>query len=143
MKEFDTSFTFRATNSNEVIKLIKTIKKHSKIQIFLQRSVNPMLISLPIMYVEITIIILKKVNFLVYLNMLTLYLCIRKKKKNDKANCKPVIILPNMSKIYEKLMYQQLYNHFYSLTKTVWCLYRSQCPASRYGYAREIQIIKG
>ena len=46
-----------------------------------------MLISLPIVYLEISIIVLKKVTFFVHLNMLTLYLCIREKKeKTDKAN---------------------------------------------------------
>ena len=52
-------------------------------QIFLQRSLNQMLISLPIKYIEISIIVLAKVNFFVCLNMLTLYLCIKKEKRND------------------------------------------------------------
>ena len=47
--------------------------------------------------------------------MLTLYLSIRKKKKNNKSNYRPVSILPNISKISEKLMYQQLYDHFDSI----------------------------
>ena len=32
---------------------------------------------------------------------------IKKKGKNDNANYRPVSILPNLSKIYEKIMYQQ------------------------------------
>ena len=42
----------------------------------------------------------------------------KKKEKTDKVNYRPVTILASMSKIYEKLMDQQLYDHFYSLTKT-------------------------
>ena len=34
----------------------------------------------------------------------------KKKEKTDKANFRPVSILPNMSKIYEKLIYQQLHD---------------------------------
>ena len=31
----------------------------------------------------------------------------KKKEETDKVNHRPVSILPNLSKIYEKLMYQQ------------------------------------
>ena len=36
----------------------------------------------------------------------------KKKEKAVEANYRLVSILPNISKIYEKLMYQQLYDHF-------------------------------
>ena len=36
----------------------------------------------------------------------------KKEIKSDKVNYRPVSILPNLSKIYEKLKYQQLYEHF-------------------------------
>ena len=36
----------------------------------------------------------------------------KKKDKSDKTNYKPVSILPNISKIYEKLIYGQLYDYF-------------------------------
>ena len=36
----------------------------------------------------------------------------KKKEKNDRANCRSVSIFLNLSKIYEKLLYQQLYGHF-------------------------------
>ena len=39
----------------------------------------------------------------------------KKREKTNKANYRLVSILPNMSKTYEKLMYQQLYNHFHSI----------------------------
>ena len=45
--------------------------------------------------------------------------------KSDKVNYRLVSILPNLSKIFEKLMYQQLYEHFLdSFTKTMWVLKR-------------------
>ena len=35
-----------------------------------------------------------------------------KKDKCDKANYQPVIIFPNISKLYEKIIYEQLYKYF-------------------------------
>ena len=36
----------------------------------------------------------------------------KKKDKGDKTNYRPVSILANISKIYEKLFYNQLYDYF-------------------------------
>ena len=36
----------------------------------------------------------------------------KKKEKSDKTNYRPVSILPNLSQIYEKLLYNQLYDYF-------------------------------
>ena len=36
----------------------------------------------------------------------------KKKEKKDKTNYRPVSVLPNLSKIYEKLIYNQLYDYF-------------------------------
>ena len=45
----------------------------------------------------------------------------KKEIKSNKVNYRPISILPNLSKIYEKLMYQELYEHFNSIfTKTMW-----------------------
>ena len=52
--------------------------------------------------------------------MLTLYLCIKKKKLIKQIiDC----ILPNSSKIYEKLMYQQFYDHFDSILPPKQCCF--------------------
>ena len=48
----------------------------------------------------------------------------KKKEKIDKANYRSVSILPNLSKIYEKLMYQQLYDHFDSILLPKQCGFR-------------------
>lgn len=69
-----------------------------------------MLASLVIIYfyLEISIIVWKKLNFLLYLNILLLYLCVHYKKEwIDQANCWPVSILPNLFKSFEKLVYHQ------------------------------------
>ena len=36
----------------------------------------------------------------------------KKKEKSDKTNYIPVIVRPNLSEIYEKLIYNQLYDYF-------------------------------
>ena len=45
----------------------------------------------------------------------------KKKIKTAKANYRPLSILPNVSKIYEKLIYQQLYEHFNSILSPKQC----------------------
>ena len=37
---------------------------------------------------------------------------VHNKKKSDKTNYRPISILPNLSKIYKKLIYNQLYGYF-------------------------------
>ena len=48
----------------------------------------------------------------------------KKEIKSDKANYRPVNILPNLSKVYEKLMYQQLYKYFNSTLSPKQCGFR-------------------
>ena len=45
----------------------------------------------------------------------------KKKDKSDKSNHRPVSILSNYSKVYEKLIYNQLYQYFENI------LFPSQC----------------
>ena len=49
----------------------------------------------------------------------------KKKEKTDKANYRLVNILPNLSKSYKKLMYQQLYDNFDSILSPKRCYF---CP---------------
>ena len=48
----------------------------------------------------------------------------KKNEKRSKTNYRPVSILTNISKIYEKLLYNQLYKYFDSLLATHQCRLR-------------------
>ena len=48
----------------------------------------------------------------------------KKKDKSDKAKYSPVCILPNISKIYEKLIYNQLYDYFVDILSPSQCGFR-------------------
>ena len=67
-----------------------------------------------------------------FLNMQMLYQYIRRKKKSDKVNFRPVSIRPNLPKIYEKLMYQQLHEHFNSILSPKQCGFRKGYSAQHY-----------
>ena len=44
-----------------------------------------------------------------------------KDDKTDKENYRPISILPNLSKAYERLMYNQIYPYFDTLFSTFQC----------------------
>ena len=48
-----------------------------------------------------------------------------KKEKKDKTNYRPVSVLPNLSKIYEKLIYNQLYDYFDKILLPSQCGFRN------------------
>ena len=48
----------------------------------------------------------------------------KKKGKSDKTNYKPVSILPNISKIYEKLICNQLFDYFDDILSPSQCSFR-------------------
>ena len=48
----------------------------------------------------------------------------KKKEKSDKTNYRPVSILPNLSRIYEKLIYDQLYDYFDKIHLLSQCEFR-------------------
>ena len=54
----------------------------------------------------------------------------KKNHKREKENYRPVSILPNLPKIYEKLMYNQLYDYFDNI------LFPSQCGFCK-GYSAQ------
>ena len=54
----------------------------------------------------------------------------KKKEKSGKTNYRPVSILPNNSKIYQKLIYNQLYDYFDKI------LFPSQCGFKGYSCQR-------
>ena len=52
-----------------------------------------------------------------------------KKDKSDKTNYWPESILPNISKIYEKIIYNQLYEYFYDKLSSSQCRFRKGCSS--------------
>ena len=53
-----------------------------------------------------------------------------KKDKNDKTNYKPVGILTNISKMYEKLIYNQLYHCFDDIQSPTQCTQGTVCRSA-------------
>ena len=48
----------------------------------------------------------------------------QKEEKHDKSNYRPVSILPVISKVYEKLMYDQMYRYFDQIFSKFQCGFR-------------------
>ena len=48
----------------------------------------------------------------------------KNKDKSDKTNYRPVSVLPNISKIYEKIIYNQLYDYFDDILSPSQCGFR-------------------
>ena len=48
----------------------------------------------------------------------------KKDDKTDKENYRPISILPNLSKVYERLMYNQIYPYFDTLFSKFQCGFR-------------------
>ena len=64
---------------------------------------------------------LKKGEFLCVLKHADVVLVYKKREKTNKENYGLVSILPDISRIYEKLMYQQLYDYFGSILSQKQC----------------------
>ena len=125
-KSFDTNFTFRDISSSEVIKLIKTlnVKKVSQ-----KSDIRAKIVKLNAELFGNFICknfnyCLKKDEFPCVLKHADVIPAHKKEIKSDKANYRPVSILPNLCKIYEKLMHQQLYEHFNSILSPKQCRFR-------------------
>ena len=116
-KGFDTSFTFRETNSNEVFKLIKTLNinkacQNADIPAEIIKSNADLFASYIIRNLNYC---LEKGEFPCVFKHADIAPVHKKKEKTDKANYRLIIILPNISKIYKKIIYQHLYDHFDSI----------------------------
>ena len=46
------------------------------------------------------------------------------KKLNKKENYRPISVLPSTSKIFERIMYKQIYNHMKSILSPLLCGFR-------------------
>ena len=67
----------------------------------------------------------------------------KKDSRNDNRNCRPVIILSSISKIYERLLYKQLETYFESILSqiSVWSGNGSVCIDHSPSYDREMERI--
>ena len=63
-------------------------------------------------YKKTSIVVLKKVRSLKTLKRLLFIQTIKKDCKTEKSNYRPIRILPNLSKIHELLLYDQMYTYF-------------------------------
>ena len=55
----------------------------------------------------------------------------KKDDKTDKENCRPISILPNLSKVYERLMYDQMYPFFDQIFSKLQCGFRKGFSAEQ------------
>ena len=56
----------------------------------------------------------------------------KKDDKTDKENYRPISVLPNLSKVYERLMYNQIYPYFDRLFSKFQCGFRKGFNAQHY-----------
>ena len=81
-------------------------------------------ISYPISCIIISIIRCHALPFQLAWNMQMQHLSIKKDDKTDKTNYRPISILPNQSKVYQRLMYNQIYSFFDSVLSKFQCGFR-------------------
>ena len=113
-REFNSTFSFKNTNGNEVRKTIKNVNVRKICQ---DGDVPTKIMKLNIdlfgsficQNFNYWISIGKFPNELKHADVIT---SPRKKDKSDKTNYRPVSILPKISKLYEKIIYNQLYEYF-------------------------------
>ena len=57
---------------------------------------------------------------------------------SDKANCRPITILPLVSKVFEKIMYDQLYEYIEHFLNQLLCGFR-KAHSTQYALFRVLQ----
>ena len=130
------TLTFKTTNENEVHKIIKNLKVRKTCQ---GSDIPTKIIKLNIdlfssficQNFNYCISIGKFPNELKHADVIPVH---KKKDKSDKTNYRPVSILPNISKIYEKIIYNQLYEYFHDK------LFPSQCGFPK-GYSSQCSLL--
>ena len=114
VKALDLTFHFRKTSCNEVGKIISNLN----IKKFCQQEDIPTKITKLNKDLVATIIAencnscIDEGEFPSELKPVGIVPIHKKKYKSDKSNYRPVSILSNYSKVYEKLIYDQLYQYF-------------------------------
>ena len=135
-REFNSNFSFKKSNENEVRKIIKNLNVRN----IFQGSGNPTkIITLNIdlfssficQNIKYCISIGKFPSELKDADVIPVH---KKKDKSDKTNYRQVSILPNISNIYEKTIYNQLYEYFHDK------LFSSQCGFCE-GYSSQHSLL--
>ena len=112
-RKLDSVFSFRKTSQEEVWKVIRDLNSKKSCQ----TSGTPTKI-IKLNSDIFSNLIYKHFNYCIdkgefpnlkHVNIVPVY---KKNNKSEKENYRPVSILSNLSKIYEKLMYNQLYYYF-------------------------------
>ena len=135
-REFNSTFTFKNTNGNEVCKIIKNLNVRKTC---LGSDIPTKIIKLNIdlfssficQNFHYCISTGKFPNKLKDADVIPFH---KKKDKSDKTNYRPVSILPNISKIYEKIIYNQLYEYCHGKC------FPSQC-GFRKGYSSQHSLL--
>ena len=129
-KRFDSTFHFRKTSCNEAEKIISNlnIKKSSQQEDIATKIIklNKDLIA-KFIAENFNSCIQAGPSELKHADIVPIH---KKKDKKDKSNYRPVSILSNYSEIYEKLIYNQLYQYFENI------LFQSKC-GFRKGYSTQ------
>ena len=129
-KGFDSTFQFRRTSCNEVEKIISNLNIKKSCQ---QEDIPNKIIKLNKDLIAKFIAenfnsCIQAGEFPSELKHADIVPIHKKKYKSGKSNNRPVSILSNYSKVYEKLIYNQLYQYFENI------LFPSQC-GFRKGYS--------
>ena len=120
------SFSFEFTSNEEVVKEVNSLKIRKSSQ----------KVDIPVRIIKENIDI---VSYFLYHNFNNSLSCStfpaamkyaevtaihKKDDKTDKENCRPISILPNLSKVYERLMYNQIYSYFQTVFSKFQCGFR-------------------
>ena len=101
------SFSFSKINRQEILRQILKLLKHAKILIFRQKLSKRIRICLLTFFLQVLMILSE--NLIPYSpkkeNITTVF---KKGDRNPKDNYRPVSIVPNMSKIFERCIFRQL-----------------------------------
>ena len=135
-RECNSTFSLKNTNENEVRKIIKNRNVRKTCQ---GSDIPAKIIKLNIdlfssficQNFNYCISIGKFPNELKHADVIPVH---KKRIKEIKQNCRPVSILPNISKIYEKIAYNQFYEYFHDK------LFPSQC-GFRKGYSSRQSLL--
>ena len=127
-REFNSTFSFKNTNENEVRKIIKNLNVRKTCQ---GSGIPTKIIKLNIdlfssficQNFNYCISIVKFPNELKHADVIPVH---NKKDKSNKRNCRSVSILPSISKIYEKIIYNQLYKYFHDKLFPNQCGFRKE-----------------